>query len=212
MTWLVTGRRQRGQGRTGAPGFIRGRALVGLFEQLDHALPGLGLPEEADEPLVLQVPGDVLQRPEVVAGLVRRRDQQEEDIDGVAVEGREVDPSTRQGDGPDEAMDRGVAGVGDGHALADPGGTQLLSTEDGTDDALEIGLGDLAGVAQALDDLADRLFLAGRVKGDEDGLAAPRNPESFIQPSIVVPPGPGFGREAPRTQPPVGYIEAPGRS
>ena len=48
-----------------------GRAVVGLLEQFDDLLARLRLPQEADEPLVLQVPGDVLQRPEVVAGLVR---------------------------------------------------------------------------------------------------------------------------------------------
>src|SRR6185312_1507922 len=48
---------------------------------------------------------------------------------------------------------------------------QLLATEDGADHALHVGLGNLAGVAQALDDLADRLFLARGLKVDEDGLA-----------------------------------------
>src|SRR3954465_7102015 len=61
--------------------------------------------------------------------------------------------------------------VGDGHPLADPGRAQFLTAEDRPRHALEVSLAKAAGMVEAADDLADRLFLAGCLKIDDDRLA-----------------------------------------
>ena len=95
-----------------------GGPLVGVVEDVDDLLAVPRLAEEADELVVLEVPGDVLQGAEVVAGAVGGGDEQEEDVDRLAVEGGEVDALAGQRDGADEAVDGRVAGVGDGDPLA----------------------------------------------------------------------------------------------
>ena len=66
--------------------------VVGLVQQLLDVFRRLGLLEEAAEGVVAELPRDVLQRPQVVAGPVGRRNQQEEQVDRLAVEAGEIDP------------------------------------------------------------------------------------------------------------------------
>src|SRR5258707_8383798 len=61
-----------------------------------------------------------------------------------------------------------MPGVRDGDTLADPGRAEFLASEDGTDDALEVGLAELAGPVKATDNLADRPLFAGRREVDQD--------------------------------------------
>ena len=131
----------------------------------------LRLPQEIDEPLVLQVSGDILQGPQVVTGLILGRDQQEEDIDRLAVQGREIDPAARQGDRADQPLERRMPGMRHRHPLADPRRAQLLAAEDGPDHALHVVVGQPAGAVEAADHLADRLLLAGGLQVHEDRLS-----------------------------------------
>ena len=106
----------------------------------------------------------------MVAGLVLGRDQQEEDIDRLAVQGREIDAAARQGDRADQAMERRMPRVGNRHALTDARRAELLAAEDGPDHALHVVVGQPAGAVQAADHLANRLFLAGGLQVDDDRL------------------------------------------
>ncbi len=160
--------------------------------------------------LVLQVPRDVLQGPEVVAGLVRRRDQQEEDVDRLAVERREVDALARERDGADEPVDGRVPGVRDGDALADAGRAELLAAEDGADDALEVLVG-RAGRPRwrlrTISRIASSLPVAWR---STTIASRTTKSESFIRPSIVGPPA--ADRPRARPGPAVGSSRAIGLS
>ena len=53
------------------------RVLVGILEHLVHILAGLGLAQEANEALVLQVSRNILQGSEMITRLVLGRYQQE---------------------------------------------------------------------------------------------------------------------------------------
>ena len=97
----------------------------------------LRLLEETAERVVAELPRDVLQAPAVVAGPVGRRNQQEEQVDGLAVEAGEIDARGADRHRAHQAIDAGVLGVRDGHAAADAGAAQFLALEDGLDDALE---------------------------------------------------------------------------
>jgi hypothetical protein len=67
--------------------------VVSLLEEFEDILTRLRLSKKADKPFVLEMPGDILQCPQVVTGLIGRRDQQEENIDRLAVQCREINAS-----------------------------------------------------------------------------------------------------------------------
>lgn len=146
-------------------------AMVRVFENFDHLFPGLRLTEKADEPFVLEVSRDVLKSPEMISGLVRRRDQEEKDVDFLAVEGGELNAVARECDGPYQTVDRGMTRVRHRDTLTDPRRTEFFSPEDGAPDAVQVALGDLTGVVQAAYDLPDRVFLTQCFEVDDDRLA-----------------------------------------
>ena len=118
----------------------------------------------------------------MVAGLILGRDQQKEDIDGLAVQGSEIDAPPRQGDRSDQALKRRMPRVRDRNAHADARRAQLLAAEDRADDALDIVVGQTPATVQASDHLADRLlFTAGCRSTTIDSRATKSN--SFIRPS-----------------------------
>src|SRR4051812_10103874 len=100
---MASGSTRGGGGRGPPPGSGRGPRLagrvVGAFQQRPHLLAGLGLAEGLDEAVVAEAAGDVLQGPEVVAGAILGRDQQDEDVDRLAVEAVELDPGGGEGNG-----------------------------------------------------------------------------------------------------------------
>ena len=129
-----------------------------------NVLHALGLLEEAAEGVVAELAGDVLQRPQVIARPVGRGNQEEEQVDDLAVEAGEIDPLGADGHGAHQVVDAGVLGVGHGHAAADAGAAQFLAFENRLDDALELLRFDLPCPAQCLDHFADRPFLVLGVK------------------------------------------------
>jgi len=164
------------------------RAVVGFLKELDDLLSRLRLAEKAHEALILEVPGDIFQGPQMVAGLVRRRDQQEEDIHRLSIKGGEIDPLARERDSSDQTIHGGVPGMGNGHALSDPSRAEFFTTEDGAGYALQVTLSEATGLIQTPHDLSDRLFFAGRLQVDQDCLTY-HEIRKFIRPSINMPPG-----------------------
>ena len=102
----------------------------------------------------------------MVAGLVLGRDQQKEDIDGLAVQSGKLDAPAREGDRSDQALEGGMPGMGNGDAHADAGRAELFAAQDGADDALDIVVGKPPGFVKASDHFTNRLFFRG---GAHDG-------------------------------------------
>src|SRR6516162_3127330 len=109
------------------------RLMVGPVEQGGDLFPRLGRPQGADEAVVPERTGHVLQGAQMIARPVLRRDEQHEHVDGFAVEAVEGDALARNGYGADEALDAVVLGVRDGDAPADAGRAEELALEDGPD-------------------------------------------------------------------------------
>src|SRR5262249_28795952 len=88
--------------RSDAPGAsMRKLVLVGLVQEVQHIVRRLGLLEEAAEGVVTQLARDALQRPQVVAWPIGRRDEQKEQLHLLAVEAVEIDPLAADRDGAD---------------------------------------------------------------------------------------------------------------
>ena len=64
--------------------------VIGFIQQLANILHALSLLQEAAERVVAQLPGDIFERPQVIARAIRRRHQQEEQMHLVAVQAVEV--------------------------------------------------------------------------------------------------------------------------
>src|SRR5436190_11631572 len=94
------------------------RGVLAVVEQTPDGFTRRRLAQRADEAVVTQAAGDVLQGAQVVAGAVLRRDQQHEHVDGLAVEAVEGDAPARDADGADQAVHGGVLAVRDGHGAA----------------------------------------------------------------------------------------------
>src|SRR5262245_6739933 len=135
--------------RRTSPVMAGARLTLDVIDQVPDDLAGGGLAEGPDEAVVPQAAGDVFQGPQVVAGTVLGRDEQDEHVDRLAVEAVEAHPRARQGHGADEAVHAAVLGVGDGHAAADAGGAEQLALEDRLDDVLRLVPLEVAGGPQA---------------------------------------------------------------
>ena len=59
---------------------------VGLFQEIKHRLGRFRLPQETAEIVVSQMAGNVFQRPQMIAGPLVWRDQQEENMDRLSIE------------------------------------------------------------------------------------------------------------------------------
>ena len=106
----------------------------------------------------------------MIARLIGGRDQQEEDVHRLAVQRREIDAAAREGDGPDQAIDRRMSRVRHGHALTDAGRAEFLAAEDRAGHAVQVAFGEATRLAQTPDDLPNRILFAGRLQVDEDCL------------------------------------------
>jgi hypothetical protein len=149
---------------------------IGFFQELLDGSRIFGSLEQLAERVVPKLPRDALERPEVVAGTVGRRYEQEKELNGLAIKALEVDPLLAHGHGPDESGHARVLRVRHGHTPADPGAPKIFSLEDGLDDALFIGSGDLAGIDERTNHLADDALFrvsvdmgANRVRRDKIG-------------------------------------------
>lgn len=149
--------------------WLRG-ALIGFFEEVGDGVLVACLAEETHKFLILEVAGDGLESPEVIARLEGGRDEEEEDVDGFAIEGGEIDAALGDRDGADEAIGLGVAGVGDGDALADTGGPEFLAIHDGAGDGFGIGGEEEPRGEEGVDNFSDGVFLGGGLEVRDDGL------------------------------------------
>ena len=144
------------------PGYDPNWLLSASSKQLLDVLGALGLLEEPAERVVAELPRDVLQGPEVIARPIGRRNQQEKQLDLLAVEAGEIDPLAADGHRAHQPVDAGMLGVRHGHAAADAGAAQFLALEDRLDDALELVGLDFSRLEQRLDHLANGPFFIRR--------------------------------------------------
>jgi len=99
------------ESRTSFTGSSAELIVVGFLQEIDDRLGRRGLFEEVAEVVVTKMPGNVFQRPQVVAGTVRRGDQQEQYVNVFAVETRKLDAVFRQSDRGDEPVHGRLAEV-----------------------------------------------------------------------------------------------------
>ena len=90
---------------TRAPLKSRARGAVGFVKQFQNVLDGLRLLQETDEPVVLKLVRDMFERPKVLAGTIRRRNEHEDEIDRLAVKAVEVDAFAADRNRADKTID-----------------------------------------------------------------------------------------------------------
>lgn len=105
--------------------------------------------------------GDLGEGLDVVGGFVGRAGEEDDELDGLAVDGFEVERVGGLADGHGElGHARGLA-VGDGEAVADAGGSGHLASPDGIFETG--GIADAARGGEDIDEFVDdALFVAGR--------------------------------------------------
>src|SRR6476619_6113743 len=104
--------------------------IAPTLEQSPDRLARAGRPQRPHETVVAQGPRYVLQRSEMIAGPILRRDEQHEHIDRLAVQRVEGDAAIGDRDSADEPVDAGVLGMRNGDAAADAGRAERLALED----------------------------------------------------------------------------------
>ena len=94
-----------------------------------------------------------------------RRQQQEDEVDRIVVDGIEVDGMVETREQGVEAAEPSQPGVGNGDAVADPRGAQPLALEQRVEDLALVVAAKARGVAR---ELLEDLLLAGRLQIGED--------------------------------------------
>ena len=102
-----------------------------------HAVEGAGLAQDA---------GDAGQRLEVVGAGALRREQQEEQVDRLAVEGLEVDRLVEAREQAEQAVELRQLAVRDGDAVADAGRAEALALQQRLEDRALVEAGEARGV------------------------------------------------------------------
>src|SRR5262245_34566378 len=103
---------------------------IPFLEQLPDVLRRLTLLEEAAKRIVAQLSRNVFQRPQVVAGSIWRRNQQEQEVNLLAVEAVEVYPLLADRHGADELVDGRMLRMGHRDSTPDARAAEFLAFED----------------------------------------------------------------------------------
>ena len=120
---------------------------------------------------------DIFQGPEVITGLVLGRDEQEKNVDQLAVQCGKIDSSPRQGHCSNQAMERRVTRMGNRHALPDTRGAELFTPQDCAGSRSPGRHWLTCRHSEPPDHLTDRFFLATGLQVDDDRVACcRRNP------------------------------------
>src|SRR5262245_40483185 len=100
------------------------------LQQRPDLILRFGLTQLLHELFVPHAANDVLQRPQVVAGPVLGRDEQDQHMHGLTVDAVERNPRLRQRDRSNQLVHARVLRVGDGDVAADARRAQLLAPHD----------------------------------------------------------------------------------
>lgn len=142
---------------------------VGLREEFADLLDGCGLAEEAAEGVLAEVFEDDLHGLEVFLGPVLRAQQQDNRVDGLTVEGVEVDAPGGEADRSGHLRYELVLDVGDSDALAKAGGAAAFAVEDAGDEFVADGEGCCTAADEGIQQLRDGGVAFGGDEWDRDG-------------------------------------------
>ena len=137
--------------------------VVGRLQQMLDVSRSLCRLQFPAERIVAQLPGDVFECPQMLPGLIGGGDEEEEEMDRIAIKAVEVDPLLTDRHRSHEPVDAGVLRVRHRHPAPDTGGPQVLALQNRLDDAFEVGSRDPAGLDQCRRHLPDHTLLRRRV-------------------------------------------------
>jgi hypothetical protein len=139
-------------------------ALVSLIEQFGDDFTGIALAEEPSEGVLLEAGEDDVHRLEVLLRLILRRKQEDDAVDGLMVEGGEVDALDASAEGPDHFLDLRVFDMGYGDAFPKAGGAVLFTLDESGDNLFDGVFWQSARIGEGLDQLGEDGVAVGGFK------------------------------------------------
>src|SRR5262245_29486243 len=144
------------------------RHFLDFAENLFDIPDGLGAPQELHEIRLLERRHHLLERLEVDIVLRRRRDDQEDQVHRLAVDGVEVEWNGGASECADDVLHPVELRMGHADAAADARGADLLALHDGIDDIGDDEPLALISLPRRLDEFLDDALLVGGLEGGND--------------------------------------------